>query len=236
MVVEDAAQALGSTYKGRPAGSLGDMAAFSFHETKNFGSGEGGAITINRPELIDRAEIIWEKGTNRRQFLDGRVDKYTWVDVGSSFLPSELIAAFLCAQLEMTSLINDRRLALHARYMAAFGDLAFEGRVTLPHCPQSCTHNGHMFYLLLPRADLRGPFIKAMREANITTPFHYVPLHSAPAGLRFGRTAGSLAVTDAVASRLVRLPLFAGMRDEDADRVVETTRNVLTTLPALHPG
>lgn len=234
LLVEDAAQAYGSTYHGRPCGTLGDLAAFSFHETKNFGSGEGGALTVNNAALIDRAEIIWEKGTNRRQFLDGRVDKYTWVDVGSSFLPGELVAAFLLAQLEAATEINDRRRVLHARYMAAFADPASNGMVTLPHCPQSSAHNGHMFYLLLPRGDLRRPFIEAMQSAGITAPFHYVPLHSAPAGRRFGCTAGSLAVTDSVSSRLVRLPLFAGMSDEDADRVAEMARSALAAVSASH--
>jgi dTDP-4-amino-4,6-dideoxygalactose transaminase len=229
VLVEDAAQAYGSTYKGRPCGTLGDLAAFSFHETKNFGSGEGGALTVNRAAFKDRAEILWEKGTNRRQFLEGLVDKYTWVDIGSSFLPGELIAAFLLAQLEAASDINARRLAIHARYAEAFADFAEEGSVTLPYCPEGSTHNGHMFYLILPTNEHRRAFIGHMRDAGIVTPFHYVPLHSAPAGLRLGRTSGSLAITDELSSRLVRLPLFADLGD-GTDHVIDVARSSLRRL------
>ena len=229
LLVEDAAQAYGSSYRGRPCGALGDMAAFSFHETKNLVCGEGGALTVNRPDLIDRAEIIWEKGTNRRQFLKGLVDKYTWVDVGSSYLPSELVAAFLLAQLEDTQAVNARRLAIFARYMDAFADLAAEGIVGLPHCPEGSVGNGHLFYLLMPRPADRDGFIAHMRAAGIVAPFHYVPLHSAPAGRRFGRASGTLAVTDDIAARLVRLPLFADLGD-GFDRVVATARPFLEAL------
>lgn len=222
MLVEDAAQALGSTYRGRPAGSLGDLGAFSFHETKNVIAGEGGALTICRPDLAERAEIIREKGTNRSNFMRGMADKYTWVDIGSSFLPGELIASFLYAQLEMAEMVRVRRRSVFDRYSEAFADLAAAGRVEMPRCPDDRTGNGHLFYLIMPTADARDRFISHMRELGIGTPFHYVPLHSAPAGLRFGRTSGALPVTEDKPTRLVRLPLFfdLGIR---AERVIAET-------------
>jgi dTDP-4-amino-4,6-dideoxygalactose transaminase len=212
-VVEDAAQALGSTYKGRPAGSLGDMAAISFHETKNVISGEGGVLTLNRPELYDRAEIIREKGTNRALFFRGHVDKYTWTDIGSSYLPGELIAAYLFAQLEKSDEILRRRLSIFDRYMEAFAELSSSGRVRIPVTPPECTGNGHMFYLLLANLDERSRFIAHMREKGITTPFHYVPLHSAPAGLKYGRASNILVNTDRISDTLVRLPMFYDLGD-----------------------
>lgn len=227
LLVEDAAQALGSTYKGRPAGSLGDMAAFSFHETKNIISGEGGALTIMRPDLVERAEIIREKGTNRSLFIRGQVDKYTWVDIGSSFLPGELVAAFLYGQLEKNDAIKAQRLALFERYRAAFSDLEETGRVQLPQQPEDTTGNGHMFYLLMRDIEDRQAFIGHMRAAGILAPFHYVPLHSAPAGLKYARFHGNgLPVTDDISARLVRLPLFYELGD-DVEAVIETTRNYL---------
>ncbi|MCZ8335227.1 MAG: dTDP-4-amino-4,6-dideoxygalactose transaminase [Rhodobacteraceae bacterium] len=223
MVIEDAAQALGSTYKGRPAGSLADMAAFSFHETKNIISGEGGALTVNRQDLVERAEIIREKGTNRSRFLRGQVDKYTWVDIGSSFLPGELVAAFLCAQLQHEELIRTSRLALFDRYKSAFADLQQRERVVLPWHSDDVTGNGHMFYLLMRDIDDRDALISHLREVGIIAPFHYVPLHSAPGGRRFGRADGDLPITDAAYSRLVRLPLFFTLGDE-IERVIDVTR------------
>ena len=225
-LVEDAAQALGATYKGRPAGALGDMAAFSFHETKNIVSGEGGALTLMRPELIERAEIIREKGTNRSRFLRGQVDKYTWVDIGSSFLPSELVAAFLAGQLEHADDVRQRRRDLYARYRAAFADLAAEGRVELPVEPEDTVGNGHMFYLLMNDIDDRDDFIGRMKAAGIACPFHYVPLHSSPGGLRYGRTSGQLPVTDDVSARLVRLPMYFTLGD-DIERVIDVAREAL---------
>lgn len=220
VLVEDAAQALGSSYKGRLAGSLGDMAAFSFHETKNIISGEGGALTLMRPDLIERAEIIREKGTNRSLFLRGQVDKYTWVDIGSSFLPGELVAAFLHGQLEQTAAIKARRLALCDRYREAFAELAAAGRVQLPVQPDDTSGNGHMFYLLMRDIEDRQAFIGHMRAAGIITPFHYVPLHSAPAGLKYARFHGNgLPVTDDISARLVRLPLFFEL-GHDIDTVI----------------
>lgn len=211
LLVEDAAQALGSTYKGRPAGSLGDLGAFSFHETKNVVSGEGGALTINRPELIPRAEIIREKGTDRSRFCRGEVDKYTWVDVGSSYLPGELIASYLFGQLEMELVIRQRRLSIFDYYMKALAPLARQGLVGLPVIPDNCTGNGHMFYLLMGSTEQRNAFIAFMKSRKIISPFHYVPLHSAPGGIRFGRTCGPMTETDRVSNTLVRLPLFFEM-------------------------
>lgn len=226
MLVEDAAQALGSTYKGRQAGSLGDMGAFSFHETKNIISGEGGALTITRPDLVERAEIIREKGTNRSRFLRGQVDKYTWVDIGSSFLPGELVAAFLYGQLEQEQKIRKVRLELFNRYQGAFTDLAARERVSLPQVPAGTTGNGHMFYLMMRDIEDRDAFISCLREADIIAPFHYVPLHSAPGGRRFGRAAGALPVTDDTHARLVRLPLYFTL-GADMDRVIDVTRRWL---------
>ena len=226
MLVEDAAQALGSTYKGRPAGSLGDMAAFSFHETKNIISGEGGALTLMRTDLAERAEIIREKGTNRSRFLRGQVDKYTWVDLGSSLLPGELVSAFLYGQLEQEAEIRRTRLALFDRYAEGFADLGAQGRVGLPQVPPHTTGNGHMFYLMLDDIEQRDALIGTLRENGINAPFHYVPLHSAPAGLRFGRHTGDMSVTDSTHARLVRLPMYVTLGD-DIERVIDVTRAAL---------
>jgi dTDP-4-amino-4,6-dideoxygalactose transaminase len=232
MLIEDAAQALGSTYKGRPCGSLGDLAAFSFHETKNVISGEGGALTINRPDLLGRAEIIREKGTDRSRFMRGQVDKYTWVDVGSSFLPGELVAAFLYAQLEEAERIRARRLAQFDRYAAAFEDVAASGRVGLPRRAKDVTGNGHMFYLILRDLEDRTDFIAHMRTNGVSCPFHYVPLHSAPAGLRLARATGDMGVTDDISARLVRLPMFYELGD-DIDAVIDAATRFLC--PATRP-
>ncbi|GHG11546.1 hypothetical protein GCM10017322_03870 [Paracoccus aerius] len=226
MVIEDAAQALGSTYKGRPAGSLGDIAAFSFHETKNIISGEGGAITLNRRDLVERAEIIREKGTNRSRFLRGQVDKYTWVDIGSSFLPGELVAAFLFGQLEQEEVIRKARLALFDRYYSAFTDLEQRERVSLPWHSDDVTGNGHMFYLLMRDIDDRDALIGHLHKAGINAPFHYVPLHSAPGGRRFGRAKGDLPVTNDTYSRLIRLPMYFTLGNE-IEHVIDVTRSWL---------
>ena len=226
LLVEDAAQALGSTYKGRLAGSLGDMAAFSFHETKNIISGEGGALAINNPDLIARAEIIREKGTNRSQFFRGEVDKYTWMDIGSSYLPGELIAAFLYGQLEAEPAILTRRRAVFDTYYEAFEPLASTGRVQLPRIPEHCVGNGHMFYLMLDGLEARTGFIAAMKARGIVTPFHYVPLHSAPAGQRFGRSFGALPVTNATSDSLARLPMFFDL-GSDVEVVIKTVLELL---------
>ena len=218
-VVEDAAQAIGSKYKGRKAGSLGHLATFSFHETKNMISGEGGALAINEPGLLERAEIIREKGTNRKHFFRGQTDKYTWVDMGSSYLPGELIAAFLLGQLDQIEVIQRDRAATWNAYDLALQPFHNRGLRT-PITPPNCEGNHHIYYLLMPHAALRDELIARMKSDDIYTPFHYVPLHSAPAGVRFARCAGTLPVTDDISARLVRLPLYPRMGGE-ADRVVE---------------
>jgi len=211
-VVEDAAQALGSSYKGKALGSIGDLAALSFHETKNVISGEGGALVINAPEFGERAELLWEKGTNRSRFVRGQVDKYTWVDVGSSFLPGELTAAFLWAQLERADDITSERVALWQRYYGASGPLIALG-AALPYIPSDRTHNAHMFYVVLPPAAAQGAVLAELNRRNVNAVFHYIPLHSAPAGRRFGRAGSTMAITDDRSSRLIRLPLWVGMGD-----------------------
>jgi len=219
LVVEDAAQGILATYKGKPLGSLGDLAALSFHETKNVISGEGGALLVNNARLIERAEIIREKGTNRSQFFRGQVDKYTWVDIGSSFLPSEIIAAFLAAQLEEATSITHRRLGIWDRYHGAFADLEQQGRLRRPIVPEHCRHNAHMYYVLLPDLEQRTRFIQNLRQDGINTIFHYIPLHSAPAGLKYGRARGQLEVTARVSDCLARLPLW--LPDMEQEFVIE---------------
>jgi dTDP-4-amino-4,6-dideoxygalactose transaminase len=229
LVVEDAAQALLSSYEGRPAGVLGDIGCFSFHESKNIVSGEGGALVTQRDDLIERAHVIWDKGTNRRAFFKGSVDKYTWVDVGSSFLPSELTAAYLAAQLTHADEITLDRLTTWKFYDKAFADLQrSHQQLVRPAVPANCVHNGHIYFLLMENAARRDAVIANLRAREIVAPFHYVPLHSSPAGRRFGRTSGSLGVTEDVASRLIRLPVWFGMGDLAA-RVVEEVARELTS-------
>jgi dTDP-4-amino-4,6-dideoxygalactose transaminase len=218
-VVEDAAQGVMSTYRGRPLGSIGDVAAISFHETKNVISGEGGALVINNPAYVERAEILWEKGTNRSRFFRGQVDKYTWVDVGSSFPPSELTAAFLCAQLDEAESITRARLDLWNRYQEAANVLDGSG-VTRPTVPPECAHNAHMYYVLLPQQLPRAEVLSELNRRGVNAVFHYVPLHSAPAGRRFGRIASTMTVTDDVSERLIRLPLWVGMEPHVPSHVV----------------
>lgn len=225
-VIEDAAQALFSTYHGRQAGTLSHAAAFSFHETKNVLSGEGGALILCETAALHRAEILREKGTNRSQFFRGAVDKYTWVDLGSSYLPGELVAAFLYAQLEKAADITRYRREVCAVYREAFLEHEAQGRLSLPVHPAHCEPNGHMFYLLLRDVDDRTAFIDAMKAAGIMTPFHYVPLHSSPAGRTFGRTHGAMTNTDAISERLVRLPVFYGVK-EDQGRIIEAALTAL---------
>ena len=219
-VIEDAAQALGSTYKGKAAGSLSDAAAFSFHETKNILSGEGGALVVQDFDLMEQAEIIREKGTNRSKFFRGSVDKYSWVGLGSSYLPSELIAAFLYAQLEQADDVTRYRKEGCDTYQEGFADLETKQRVRLPVVPDHCEANGHMFYMLLNNLDERTAFIASMREAGIMTPFHYVPLHSSEAGRRYGRFVGSMIHTNQLSDRLVRLPVYFGVKG-DQDRILD---------------
>lgn len=219
-VIEDAAQALFSTYHGRQAGTLSHAAAFSFHETKNILSGEGGALILREDALLHRAEILREKGTNRSQFFRGAVDKYTWVDLGSSYLPGELVAAFLYAQLEKAADITRYRREVCAVYREAFQDHQVQGRVRLPTHPAHCEPNGHMFYMLLRDQDDRTAFIDAMKAAGIITPFHYVPLHSSPAGVELGRADGDMSMTNEVSERLVRLPVYYGVKEHQS-RIID---------------
>lgn len=207
-VVEDAAQGVMSSYKGKALGSIGDLGTLSFHETKNVISGEGGALLVNRPALAERAEIIREKGTDRSRFFRGQVDKYTWQEVGSSFLPGELIAAFLWAQMEEAQTITDARLASWGVYHAALESLEASGVLRRPIVPADCSHNAHMYYALLAPEIDRDAVLSALRDADIGSVFHYVPLHSSPAGLRYGRPHGSMKMTDGQSARLIRLPLW----------------------------
>lgn len=228
MVVEDAAQGILSTYKGRPLGSIGHLGALSFHETKNVIAGEGGALLINDPRFVERAEIVREKGTNRSRFFRGEVDKYTWVDIGSSYLPGEIIAAFLAAQLAEAEPITRRRLAIWDRYNDWAAPLESEGVVRRPVIPADCVHNAHMFYLLLADMDTRTHFIRELKRADIHAVFHYIPLHSSPAGRKFCRVTGSMVVTDDVSERLVRMPLWVGL-EEHQPFVLDTAGQVFDT-------
>lgn len=230
MVIEDAAQALGSTYKGRFAGTLSELGCFSFHETKNYIMGEGGMLVVNDESLMDRAEIIREKGTNRRQLIRGVVDKYSWHDIGSSFLPSDLLAALLYAQILRFDEIMDKRMLVWNTYMEELKDLEQKGLVGLPHVPEYCTHNAHMFNLLLPSAEARNEFGDRMREKGIQAHICYVPLHSAPKGQSLGYSEGMLPVTEDYGKRLIRLPLHAELTKEDALTVCEEARKILYAL------
>ena len=220
-VIEDAAQGISASYRGVPLGTIGDLGCLSFHETKNVTCGEGGALLINRPEWIERAEIIQEKGTNRSQFLRGQVDKYTWVDVGSSFLTSDINAAFLWAQVQHAEEILESRMAIWNAYHERLAPLEEAGVLRRPTIPEDCAHNAHMYYLLLGDQGRRDRFIESLAAQNIHALFHYVPLHSSTAGERFGRVAGELPVTDRAGGTLVRLPLWVGMSEGDVERVCE---------------
>ena len=223
LVVEDAAQGVMSAYKGRALGSIGQMGCFSFHETKNYSMGEGGALLFREKTYVDRAEVIREKGTDRSRFLRGQVDKYTWTDIGSSFLPSELNAAYLLAQLEHAQEIYDNRMNSWERYHGAFADLAARGRIERPTIPDGCKHNAHMYYIktrdLQERTKLIA-YLTSENGPNIGAVFHYIPLHSAPAGLRFGRFDGEDEYTTKESERLVRLPMFYGLSEVQIGRVV----------------
>ncbi|MBY4953914.1 dTDP-4-amino-4,6-dideoxygalactose transaminase [Pantoea sp. DY-17] len=222
-VIEDAAQGVMSQYKGRALGTIGHIGCFSFHETKNYtAGGEGGATLINDAKLVDRAEIIREKGTNRSQFFRGQVDKYTWRDIGSSYLMADLQAAYLWAQLEAADQINQQRLRLWQRYYDALQPLAAAGRIELPVVPKNCRHNAHMFYIKLRDSDDRQALINWMKEAEILTVFHYIPLHSSPAGERFGRFHGDDAFTTRESERLLRLPLFYNLSDNNQRTVISS--------------
>ena len=221
-LVEDAAQGIGASYKGRALGAIGDLGCISFHETKNLHCGEGGALVINDPELVHRAEIIREKGTNRANFIRGEVDKYTWVDIGSSFLPSDLSAAFLLAQLEAEGEITQKRLAIWRRYAGALRNSGFE----LPNPPAGSAHNGHCFWIKARDEDERNAVIEKLREAAIQAPFHYIPLHSTEPGRAHGRFHGADVVTTRDAGRLLRLPLHNALSEADQEKVIEALLRV----------
>ena len=223
-VVEDAAQGVMSSYKGRALGTIGDFGCYSFHATKNYSMGEGGALVINDPQYNEAAEILREKGTNRSRFFRGQVDKYTWVDIVDSFLPSELNAAYLWAQLEMADEINSDRLHSWQVYHEAFRDLAEKGLVTQPTVPAGCVHNAHMYYLKCRSLEERTALISFLKSRDILAVFHYVPLHSSPAGLRYGRFNGEDKYTTNESNRLLRLPMFFGLKTEEIDFVCEKVK------------
>ena len=226
LVVEDAAQGIMSMYRGKSLGSIGHLGALSFHETKIIISGEGGALLINDPDLVQRAEIIREKGTNRAQFFRGQVDKYTWMDIGSSYLPSELIAAFLWAQMQEADDITARRMTIWEAYHSGLEPLERAGKLRRPIIPEGCVQNAHMYYILLPSLEARTRLIATLKQLDIQTVFHYVPLHSAPAGRVRGRASGSLGVTEDLSARLLRLPLWLGL-EERQGRIIEAIDSAL---------
>ena len=227
LVIEDAAQAIMSSYKGRALGSIGHLGCYSFHETKNIISGEGGALLINDPILVERAEIVREKGTNRNKFFRGQVDKYTWVDIGSSYLPGEIIAAFLWAQLQEAENITSRRASVWKHYHYAFHALEKSRRIVRPTIPLNCEHNAHIYFLLLNDIADRTAFIHAMKEHGINCVFHYVPLHSSPQGLTVGKAENDLPVTNNVADRLVRLPLWIGLDSQVQQLIINSAYEYL---------
>ena len=220
LVIEDAAQAVNATYNGFFLGSIGHLGCYSFHETKNFISGEGGALTINDESLIERAEIIREKGTDRSKFFRGEIDKYTWTDLGSSYLPSEIIAAFLYAQLEEFETITCKRQAIYNCYEQGLAPLQEKGLIQLPYIPENCTHNGHMFYLITNSAEERSALIDYMKQHNIFLVFHYVPLHSSPMGKKISTQYTDLPITNKVSERLVRLPCYSELSLEDQHYII----------------
>lgn len=230
-VVEDAAQAILATWRGRPLGALGDLGAYSFHETKNVHCGEGGALLVNDPALAARAEVLRDKGTDRSRFERGEVDRYTWQDLGSSFLPSEISAAFLLAQLEEAEALTARRLELWRHYHGALAELEAGGSLRRPIVPADCGHNAHMYYILVADRTARTRVIEQLREHNIHSVFHYVPLHLSPAGRRLARAVGDLPVTCRYADRLIRLPLWIGMTSSDVERVAEALAIIMATQP-----
>ena len=219
LVIEDAAQGIMCSYKGRPLGSIGHLAALSCHETKNIQSGEGGALLINDPRFVERAEIVREKGTNRSKFFRGQVDKYTWVDIGSSYLPSEIIAAFLYAQMEHANEITSCRLDLWEKYHTGLAHIEDSGKIRRPIIPKYAQHNAHMYYILLPDLETRTKFLEFLKGEEIGAVFHYIPLHSSPAGRKYGRVHGHLGITDGLSERLVRLPLWIGLSDQQLDYI-----------------
>jgi dTDP-4-amino-4,6-dideoxygalactose transaminase len=229
-VVEDAAQGIMAGYKNRALGAIGDLGSFSFHETKNIISGEGGSLMVRDEELAQRAEIIREKGTDRGRFFRGEVDKYTWQDVGSSFLPSEITAAFLWAQLEEAERITRERMDIWRRYHAMLAPLEQSELLRRPIIPADCQHNGHMYYVLLPARIDRQAVLQALKQNGIHAVFHYVPLHSSPAGMRFGRAHGDLSLTTSLSERLIRLPMWLGLSESQQQRICDVLETILKGL------
>ena len=227
LVIEDAAQGIMASYADRPLGSIGHFGAYSFHETKNIICGEGGALLVNDERYVERAEIIREKGTNRSQFFRGQVDKYTWCDIGSSFLPGELVAAFLWAQMEEAEMITQKRMKIWNVYHEHFADLESDGLLIRPSIPLNVRHNAHMYYILTPTLSHRSALITKLSDLGINAVFHYVPLHSSPAGLRFGRVSGSLSNTDNLSDRLLRLPLWPELESHRVEAVVDAVGKIL---------
>jgi len=220
VVIEDAAQGIMSTYKGRALGTIGDYGAFSFHETKNYSMGEGGALLIKDAANVEKAEILREKGTNRSKFFRGQIDKYTWVEYGSSYLPSDMNAAYLYAQLEMAEEINDARLAIWNQYYEGLIELKQAGKIDLPYVPEHCVHNAHMFYIKAKDLEERTAFIDFMKANGILSVFHYIPLHTAPAGLKYGRFNGEDVYTTKESERLARLPLYYGLKEDQVSYII----------------
>lgn len=223
-VIEDAAQGIMSTYKGRALGTIGDFGCFSFHETKNYSMGEGGALLIRDGKDVEAAEIIREKGTNRSKYYRGQIDKYTWINYGSSYLPSDMNAAYLYAQLEIADQINEARLANWRRYYENLSPLAEAGKIELPVVPQGCVHNGHMFYIKVRDIELRSELIAYLKENGVHAVFHYIPLHTAPAGLKFGRFHGEDRYTTKESERLLRLPMYYGLEQSQVDYICDTLK------------
>lgn len=217
LVIEDAALGVMSKYKGKLLGSIGHLGAYSFHETKNIIAGEGGALMVNGERFVERAEIIREKGTNRSQFFRGQVDKYTWMDIGSSYLPGEVIAAFLWAQMEEAEAITKKRMTIWKQYHEALALLEAAGVLRRPIIPEGCQHNASMYYILLESLEKRTELIDRLKEQGVNTVFHYVPLHSSPAGRRYGRVSGTMVNTESISNRLLRLPLWVGMSSETVE-------------------
>lgn len=238
-VIEDAAQGVNAFYNGRALGSIGHLGAYSFHETKNYICGEGGALCINAPELVERAEIIRDKGTNRKQFFRGQVAKYTWVDIGSSYVPSEICSAFLCAQLEMLDAISERRRKIYQFYYDLLKPLEADGLLRLPRVSEDCVSNYHMFYLLLPEMATRDGLMDHLKRNGIYAVFHYVPLHSSPMGRKFGYRQGDLPITEELSGRLLRLPLFYDITEEEQAEVAAAIDGYLrlrAACPAVEPA
>ena len=229
-VVEDAAQALGSFYKGMPCGSMGDLGCYSFHETKNISCGEGGALLVNNEKFIEKAEIIREKGTDRSRFFRGQVDKYTWVELGSSYLPSDILAAYLYPQIQQIEHINGHRITLWNNYHTHFEEFEKREIIKRPYIPAHCKHNAHMYYLRFNDLDMRTKYIAFMKQQGILCVFHYIPLHSSPAGQKYGRAIGQMNITDHVSDTLVRLPLFYGMAFEIQQMIIDKTVQFLNTI------